>query len=122
VVTRRGLTVRQTDLLVAEVLDAEADAREPLLARRLGEPPEGGRPGPRPRRATRSEADWMSADVLRVHEVAARLQARLLARPPATLAPAAAELIEDALRRLSPVLRSLDEVIGRVTHREEDVA
>jgi len=122
VVTRRGLTVRQTDLLVAEVLDADAAEREGLLARRLREPPQGARPGPRPRRAARNESDWMSADVLRVHEIAARLQARLLARPPRTLAPAAAELIEDALRRLSPVLRSLDEVIEQVTQLEEGAA
>lgn len=117
VVTRRGLTVRQTELLVAEVLDTKTEARETLLARRLEKPLEGGRPGlrPKPKRAARTEADWIAADVLRVHEVAARLEARLLARPPATLPPAATELIEGALQRLSPVLRSLDEVIERVT-------
>jgi hypothetical protein len=118
VVTRRGLTVRQTDLLVAEVLAASSDERPALLARRLETPLTGALPGPRPKRAARNEADWMSADVLRVHEVAARLQARLLARPPATFAPAAGELIHDALRRLLPVLRSLDERIEQVTGPE----
>jgi len=122
VVIRRGLTVPQTDLLVAEVLDADETARDLLLARRLHTPATGAIPGSRPSRATRSEADWMSADVLRVHELSARLQARLLATPPCTLAPAAAELIDDALRRLSPVLRSLDAVIAHVTSPREGAA
>lgn len=63
-VIRRGLTVRQTALLVAEILE-EPDVvrRETLLARRLA----GSPPGPRPSRATRSEADWMAADILRIH-------------------------------------------------------
>lgn len=60
----------------------------------------------------------MSADVLRLTEVSARLSARLLSHPPRSLPAAAGELVEDALRRLRPVLRSLDEVIVRVTRRE----
>lgn len=119
VVIRRGLTFRQTELLVAEVLDADVDKRASLLARRLEEPAIASRPGPRPKGRHRSEADWMSADVLRVHEVSARLQARLMASPPSTFAPAAAELIHDALRRLSPVLRSLEATIERVSSAEE---
>ena len=57
----------------------------------------------------------MSADILRVREIAARLEARLLSTPLETLTPAAAELMRDALVRLSPVLRALDGVIGTVT-------
>ncbi len=122
VVIRRGLTVPQTALLVAEVLDADEAVRAVLLERRLHAPATEAMPGPRPARGTRSEADWMSTDVLRVHEIAARLQARLLATPPHTLTPAAAELIHDALRRLSPVLRSLDAVIGRVMSSRQGAA
>jgi ParB-like chromosome segregation protein Spo0J len=115
VVIRRGLTVRQTELLVEEVLDqAHASARAALLARRLDGPAPATPPGPRPSRALRSEADWMSTDILRIREVAARLEARLLSTPLETFAPAAAELMRDALVRLSPVLRALDSVIGRV--------
>jgi len=116
VVIRRGLTVRQTDLLVAEILE-EPDVvrREALLARRLAGPAPGTPPGPRPSRATRSEADWMAADILRIHALAARLEARLLATPLATFVPAATELMRDALARLSPVLRALDGVIVSVT-------
>jgi hypothetical protein len=116
VVVRRGLTVRQTELLVDEAL-AQQDpaAREALLARRLDGPAIGKPPGPRPSRVTRSEADWMSLDILRVREIAARLEARLWSTPLEVFAPAAGELIRDALVRLSPVLRALDEVISTVT-------
>jgi ParB-like chromosome segregation protein Spo0J len=114
VVVRRGLTVRQTELLVEEVLD-QPDLAETLLARRLTGPTPSKPPGPRPSRAARNEADWMSADILRVREIAARLEARLLSTPLETFTPAAAELMRDALVRLSPVLRALDGVIGSVT-------
>ena len=120
VVVRRGLTVRQTELLVDDVLGVtDPAAREALLARRLDGPVLGTPPGPRPSRAARSDADWMSQDILRVREIAARLEARLLATPLDAFVPAAAELVRDALVRLSPVLRALDAVIGTVTERAE---
>ncbi len=119
VVVRRGLTVRQTETLVDEALDQQDPAaREALLVRRLDGPVIGKPPGPRPARAARSDADWMSLDILRVREIAARLEARLLSTPLEAYAPAAAELIRDALARLSPVLRALDGVIGDVTGQE----
>jgi len=119
VVVRRGLTVRQTETLVDEALDQQDPAaREALLVRRLDGPVIGKPPGPRPARAARSDADWMSLDILRVREIAARLEARLLSTPLEAFAPAAAELIRDALARLSPVLRALDGVIGTVTGQE----
>lgn len=122
VVVRRGLTVRQTDLLVEELL-AERDpaAREALLALRLEGPTPVTPPGPRPSRAVRSEADWMSAEVLRMRELAGRLEARLCATPLDVLTPAAAELLRDALVRLVPVLRALEGMIVSAT-RIEDVA
>ena len=120
VVVRRGLTVRQTETLVDEALaQPEPAAVEALLARRLDGPVIGQPPGPRPaRRAARSEADWMSLDILRLRELAARLAARLGSTPLEAVAPGAAELIRDALARLSPVLRALDDVIGAVAGRE----
>jgi ParB-like chromosome segregation protein Spo0J len=116
VVVRRGLTVRQTELLV-EAVFAERDpaARTRLLAQRLEGPVQSTPPGPRPSRAVRSEADWMSADVLRVREIAARLEARLYAHPLESFTPAAGELLRDALARLVPVLRALEGVIERST-------
>ena len=119
VVVRRGLTVRQTELLVDEVLHEEAAARDALLARRLDGPVSGKPPGPRPSRAVRCESDWMSADILRVREIAARLEARLLGTPLESFTPAAAELLRDALCRLTPVLRALDGVITAVTREKE---
>lgn len=119
VVVRRGLTVRQTELLIAEALETrEPTARAQLLARRLDGPSPIAGPGPRPSRAVKSEADWMSADILRLGEVAARLEVRLLASPLEAFTPAAAELIRDALVRLSPVLRALDAVIERIAKGE----
>jgi ParB-like chromosome segregation protein Spo0J len=119
VVARRGLTVRQTELLVDEVLELDPAARAEHLVRRMDAPPNGGKPGPRPTRATRNEADWMSADVARIRDLAARLEARLLATPLETLGPGAAEILRDALVRLSPVLRALDGAISAATAREE---
>jgi ParB-like chromosome segregation protein Spo0J len=116
VVVRRGLTVRQTELLVeATLAERDLGARTKLLAERLEGPVQSTPPGPRPSRAARSEADWMSADVLRVREVAARLEARLCAHPLESFTPAAGELLRDALCHLVPVLRALEGVIERAT-------
>jgi len=110
---RLGLLAPRSAVAVGRL--PRGNQRAALLKRHLERPVSAPRPGPRPSRRQRDEADWMSADVLRVHEISARLSARLLARPLSSLAAAAAELLTDALRRLSPVLRSLDEVILRVT-------
>lgn len=119
VVVRRGLTVRQTEALVDDALaQPDPDARTALLARRLDGPVIGTPPGPRPARVARvarSEADGMSLDILRVRELAARLEVRLLSTPLEALAPAAAALMRDALAQLVPVLRALEGVIATVT-------
>ena len=122
-VGRRGLTVRQTELLVDEVIAcADDSARSALLARRMdASVTAGDRPGPRltRRRNARSDADRIAADIATLHAVAARLEAQLLAGPLVALVPAAAELIGTSLAALVPVLRALDEVIAVVTHRKE---
>jgi len=123
VVIRRGLTVRQTESLVdAALAQPDPATREAMLARGLDDPVLGAPPGRRPSRPARSEADWMSIDILRVREIAARLEARLLSTPLEALAPAAGELIRDALVRLSPVLRALDGVIGAVLFSAQGTA
>lgn len=120
VVVRRGLTVRQTELLVEEVLRRDDHAaRTEWLARRMDAPASGAKPGLRPARAVRNEADWMSADIARLRDVAARLETRLLATPLATFTPGAAEIVRDALAGLAPVLRALEGVIGTVIGRED---
>ncbi len=119
VIIRRGLTVREADLLVAAALEEEEPAaRAALLLRRLDGPAPRAPPGPRPSHAARSEASFMSADILRVREIAARLQARLMSSSLDVFTPAAAELLTEALVCLSPVLRALDGVIARVTGHE----
>jgi len=98
-----------------EALLAEADdaARTALLAVRLDGPVAHDIPGPRAC-ATRSEADRLSADVMRLREVATRLEARLMARPLDTFPEAASELLVDALVGVAPVLRRLEAVIARL--------
>jgi ParB-like chromosome segregation protein Spo0J len=120
VVARRGLTVRQTDRLVQEVLDHEGEeARADLLARRLDAPAIDPQPGLPPTRSVRNEADPMASDVARVRAIAARLETRLLATPLKTFTPDAAELLREALGRLSPVLHALARVIATVVGQKD---
>jgi ParB-like chromosome segregation protein Spo0J len=118
VVMRHGFTVRQTERLVDEALAEEDDAaRAALLARRLTEVDVSKRPGPRPMRRVRNEAEWMSADILKLHEVAARMTARLYSTPFEAFTADSAALLRDALVRLSPVLRALDDIIDAVARK-----
>jgi hypothetical protein len=61
----------------------------------------------------------MSSDVAKLRELAARLEARLLAVPLETLPSGAAEILRDALIALSPVLRALDAAIRAATGHED---
>ncbi len=117
VVIRRGLTVRQTELFVAEILDRPDDAaRVDFMRRHLeagpGPAPATARP---PTRALRNEADWMAADVATMLRVAARLQARLVATPLGALGPPAASVVLDGLVALAPVLAALARTVTTVT-------
>jgi ParB-like chromosome segregation protein Spo0J len=98
-VARRGLTFRQTEKLVGEML-ADPDGAPAMLL--------DGKVTVR----SRNDATALSADIRHVHQIAARIQARLRALE--SLTPAAAELIKDALVALSPVLRALDASIHEV--------
>ena len=123
VVIRRGLTVRQTTLLVAELLECRDDAvRADRIARYAEGIVPGARPGVRVTRARRAEADGLGADVATVHRIAGRLQARLLAAPVATHGAGAAELIVTALRGLQPVLGALTRTIASVVTTGRAVA
>lgn len=116
VVIRRGLSVRQTELFVAELLErSDEAARAEWIAQRLEAEPKPA--GPAPSRPKRSEADWMASDVATLLHVAARLQARLLATPLGALGSSAVEVILDGLVALAPVLsalsRTLTTLIGK---------
>ena len=115
-VIQRGLTVRQTEMLVGQVtaLD-DAMAQAALLARWSSGAVALPQPGPRPTRAIRSEADWVAADITTLQRVSARLDARLLGTPLCAFGPTAAELIAANLETLIPMLTALERTIVRTT-------
>jgi ParB-like chromosome segregation protein Spo0J len=114
-VIRRGLTVRQTELFVAELLDLDGDAaRAQQIAQRLEGALPGGRGGVRPTRAARSEIDWLTGDLRTVRLVAARLGARLTGGSLYTIGPEAAALAQESLVALVPVLDALRRTIHLV--------
>lgn len=121
VVMRRGMTVRQTERMVADL--AQAESREEWAVRMArwerGEFP-GDTVGPDragPRR-TLSEAEAISKDVATLSRVGARLEARLLARPLSALGPAPAQTVQHALGQLLPLLGVLSRTIARVLTAE----
>jgi ParB/RepB/Spo0J family partition protein len=117
VVIRRGLTLRQTEVFVAEILERSGEAaRAAWIARRL----EAAIPavGRRPAATPRSEAASMAADVATLLRVAARLEARLLATPLGALGTPAAEVTIDGLVALAPVLTALGRTLAAVTGKE----
>lgn len=110
VVTRTGMTVRQTAQLVAALLACDGDAaRARLISERLEHP--GPRAAPRPVRRARTAAEWIVADVASMRRTAARLEARLLAQPLAVFGPRVAEVTTAALMDLIPVLDALGRAI-----------
>jgi ParB-like chromosome segregation protein Spo0J len=116
VVARRGLTVRQTELFVTHLLEQiDTPARQRVLDAWHSGLKGPVKPAPRPSRALRSEADWMATDVTTLHRVAARLQARLLGTPLMALGAAAAELLDESLQALLPVLERLSQTIATAT-------
>jgi len=116
IVIGRGLTVRQTERLCAEWLACADDvACTTLLDRWARGTTTETLPGPRPRRALRSEAQATAMDIETVRRVAARLEARLLGSPLRVHGPEAAEMLGASLRGLLPVLMALGQSIVAVT-------
>lgn len=117
VVIRRGLTVRQTELFVAQILERPDEAaRATFIARYLetGPGPASATTRP-PTPAVRNEADGMASDVATILRVAARLQARLMATPLGALGAPAASVVLDGLVALTPVLAALARTVATVT-------
>ena len=112
-VTRTGMTVRQTAHLVTELLECRDDpSRARLLADRLEHPAQ--RSTPRPARRARTDAEWILADIATIQRAAGRLQGRLLGAPLAVLGPRAAEITALALMDLAPVLDALGRTLRTV--------
>lgn len=116
VVIRRGLTVRQTERLVAELLEQPEEARATWIAQRLASAPAA--PAPRPARVPRGDADGMMTDIATLLRVGARLQARLLGMPLGALGAPATELVLDGLGALAPVLTALARTVATVLGQE----
>ena len=118
VVIRRGLTVRQTERLVAELRERPDDAaRAAWLAQRL-EAPAPDPSGSRTRGAPRSEADGMVTDIATLLRVGTRLQARLLGTPLGALGASATEIVLDGLGAVAPLLTTLAQTIAMVIGEE----
>jgi len=122
-VIQRGLTVRQTELLVSQVTALDTPtAQATLLAQWSSGAVTLPQPGPRPTRALRSEADWVAADITTLQRVAVRLDARLLGTPLCAFGPTAAELIAANLEALIPMLTALAGTIARTTTPKRAIA
>lgn len=113
-VVQRGLSVRQTEQLVSELLEAGSPDK---LAQVLAAWVDGQRlpldRDPRRRRA-RTEAEWMMADIAAICRVSARLQSRLLGTPLLALGERPRELVLTGLDSLEPVLEALTQTIACV--------
>lgn len=121
VAIRRGLTVRQTELLVAELgayTDVKSQASE--IKRRIDGLVPISDKTPKPKRSVRNEVDWISGDIHTLRQTAARLQARLLARPIDTHGNQAATLIRESLVALAPVLCALLNTIDKIAGKDSD--
>jgi ParB-like chromosome segregation protein Spo0J len=118
-VSRRGLTVRQTELVVAELTACADDAaRAGWIASRLEGPRLAKGAGDKPTRAMRSEADWMATDIATLRQAAGRLEVRLLTTPLLALGAPAAELLLAGLVALRPVIATLGRTLSAVTEQE----
>lgn len=114
--------MRQTELFVTHLLEqVDTPARQRVLDAWHSGLKGPVKPAPRPSRALRSEADWMATDVTTLHRVAARLQARLLGTPLMALGVAAAELLDESLQALLPVLERLSHTIATATHPQQSL-
>lgn len=115
IVAARGLTVRQTELLVADVLECNSSAQ---LGQQLHQWKEGARAIPgcskRSSVALRSEADWLCHDITTLRAIAARLQARLLGTPLQSLGDGPASIICAGLAGLARVLGALRTTVDTV--------
>ena len=129
VVVRRGMTVRQTERMVADLAQADTGEDWSLRLAHWGEGTGAMavRDRARPRRV-QSEAEAISVDVATLRRVGARLEARLLARPLSTLGPGPAQIVRRALEDLLLVLRVLARTVAAAikgqsqTVRREEMA
>lgn len=120
VVARRGLTVRQAERLVAELL-AQRSPKDRVAQL---ESWEAGTVGPSSvaplTKRPRSEAEQLMGDINAMRGIGARLQARLLGTPLSTLGDGAELVAREGLQGLRSVLTSLSRTIDRELQRKRD--
>lgn len=107
-VIRRGLTVRQTELFVRELV-AEPDAVHAVVARWSD-----GRPVAAPRRAAtcRNVTETIARDITTIRGTAGRLHACLVTTPLAALEPSTRDVVRTSLGELASVLRALTATVA----------
>lgn len=119
VVTRRGLTTRQTGRLVDALLAGDEQAGRELLARVEAGAEWPLSPGRGPRRRVLSHGEGLSVDAASLKRQVVRLHARLLQRSLSSLGEPAAELAMTTLRDLLPCLSALHSTLERVCGTQE---
>lgn len=118
VVTQRGLTKRQTALLVDAMLSARDVEVEPdLLAERLQAKASERKTHSRSRR---TPGEWILSDVDLIKRTCGKLQARLLERSLSSLGPEAAKRCKQALYEMQNVLNALCRTIEQTLNTERD--
>ena len=111
-VIRRGLTVRQTELLVDEWLDAPSEIRASVLARWSSSgPPARGANGLKKTHRLRGAAESMVVAITTLRRASGALHGLLGATPLSALEPGSAELLRGSLRELCLVLAALARVV-----------
>lgn len=114
----RGLTVKQTERLVAQLSDrADPDAQHAVLSQ-WSAGHQAGAAAP-PVAARSSAVQRLAADVAAARATCARLHARILGTALPGLQQGAARLVVEQLTELNAVLSSLRETIATAVHDHE---
>lgn len=115
VVIRRGMTVRQTERMVAELLAAPSQEQWPQLLARLDEAGGNGATSRRDRTPTApSDTEAIDAEVARVLKASTRLLVRLLQAPHQAWTAEYADTLKQALQELLRALGALAETITAI--------
>jgi ParB-like chromosome segregation protein Spo0J len=117
---RQGLTRHQVERLVTDLIARPAEERATVISQMMARarPVAEARPPSTGWRRPRTLAEWIAVDITIITRQCARLQARLLQQPLATLGEQAARLTTDGLVELRLALEALARSIARATATE----
>jgi ParB/RepB/Spo0J family partition protein len=116
IVMAQGLTVRQTESMVAQLLECSGDiACQKLIRRWKSEGLTAQDKVPKPKGPMRGEGDWVLSEIGILQRIAVKLQTRLLGHALLTLNPKQVQLLIEGLKSLQPVLLSLAKTISDST-------